>query len=67
MTNLKNDKYEFVESIERATYENFCEVKDELQSQANDTPLKRLISTKRETNSYTPNNESKFGSCIYLC
>ncbi|MFY0517854.1 hypothetical protein ACOMCU_08470 [Lysinibacillus sp. UGB7] len=62
---LLDSKLNKVENIESISYENFCCVKEELQDDI-DTPLKRLNKTKAMSNSYSLNDHTKFGSCIYL-
>ncbi|MEM5643087.1 hypothetical protein AAHB52_20890 [Bacillus toyonensis] len=55
-----------VENIENTTYENFCSVKEELEADDEDSPVKRLNGTKKMDNSYVRNNQTRYGSCIYL-
>lgn len=63
---LENNKLNIIESLEEATYDNFCDAKDFLKETNVDSPKTRLIKTKEKDNSYTNQNEIKFGSCIYL-
>lgn len=62
---LLDSKPNEVENIEEVTYENFCSVKDELQSEG-DLPIKRLNKTKDKHNYYALKNQTRYGSCIFL-
>lgn len=55
-----------VNDIEQLTYDNFNEVKFDLQQNKQDTPYKRLKGTKEKENSYAQNTNIKKGACIYL-
>lgn len=55
-----------VNDIEQLTYDNFNEVKFDLQQNKQDTPYKRLKGTKEKENSYALNTNIKKGACIYL-
>lgn len=63
---LEDNKLNVVENIENTTYENFCSVKEELEADDEDSPVKRLNGTKKMDNSYVRNNQTRYGSCIYL-
>ncbi|WP_208328191.1 hypothetical protein [Bacillus cereus] len=63
---LEDNKLSVVENIENTTYENFCSVKEELEADDEDSPVKRLNGTKKMDNSYVRNNQTRYGSCIYL-
>ncbi|WP_421379589.1 hypothetical protein ACOJQI_15840 [Bacillus salacetis] len=63
---LENNKLNLVENIEGTTYENFCSVKEELEIDGKDSPIKRLLKTKAMQNYYAPKNQTRYGSCIYL-
>lgn len=63
---LEDNKLKLVENIETTTYDNFCSVKEELEIDENDLPLKRLSKTKAMQNFYAPKNQTRYGSCIYL-
>lgn len=52
--------------IETTSYENFEDVKEELQSSNNDTPQNRLKKTTDASNSYAENEQIRKGACIYL-
>lgn len=63
---LEDNKLRLVENIETTTYDNFCSVKEELEIEEEDLPLKRLTKTKAMQNYYAPKNQTRYGSCIYL-
>ncbi|MCR6856276.1 hypothetical protein P5G86_22045 [Paenibacillus jamilae] len=63
---LEDNKLNVVENIENTTYDNFCSVKEELEADDDDSPIKRLNGTKKMDNSYVRNNQTRYGSCIYL-
>lgn len=63
---MENNKVNIVDNIEDTTYENFTFAIFELKQEDIDTPFRRLKETKKATNSYTPNEQIRFGSCIYL-
>ncbi|SFM47757.1 hypothetical protein SAMN04487943_12112 [Gracilibacillus orientalis] len=63
---LEDNKLNFVDNIERTTYDNFCSVKEDLEEENKDTPLKRLNETKKMNNNYTQLDQTRFGSCISL-
>ena len=63
---LDNSKAEIVGSIEDVTYENFCNVVEELKEDGCDRPLKRLRETKALSNSFTNSEFERWGSCIFL-
>ncbi len=63
---LEDYKINIIENIENVTYGNFCSVKEDLEADDEDSPVKRLNNTKKMDNSYVRNNQTRFGSCIYL-
>ena len=52
--------------IEITAYENFEDVKEELQAKNNDTPSNRFWNTTKTSNSYAENEQIRKGVCIYL-
>ena len=52
--------------IEITAYENFEDVKEELQANNNDTSSNRLWNTTKASNSYAENEQIRKGVCIYL-
>lgn len=52
--------------IEITAYENFGDVKEELQANNNDTPSNRFWNTTKASNSYAKNEQIRKGVCIYL-
>lgn len=62
---VENGKQSKPKSIEETSYNNFQSVLEDIQEQ-NDTPRTRLLETEKRTNSYAQNEETKWGSCIYL-
>lgn len=69
--NSKRGYYErgmafLVEDIENTAYDNFCDVKMELRSRAEDTPDNRLIETKSKSNSKAVDEQIRYGVCINL-
>lgn len=52
--------------IEITAYENFEDVKEELQANNNDTPSNRFWNTTKTSNSYAENEQIRKGVCIYL-
>jgi len=63
---LEDNKLNYVEDIERTTYDNFCDVKELLEQENSDSPYQRLNKTKEKQNFYVPKNQTRYGSCIYL-
>lgn len=63
---LDNNRLLLVNDIELTSYENFITVKEQLISENNDSPNKRLCETKRCANTYVINDQSKWGSYISL-
>ncbi|MGI2329154.1 hypothetical protein [Planococcus sp. YIM B11945] len=63
---LEDNKLNQVNNIERTTYDNFCSVKEELEVEQKDFPIKRLSETKKMNNAYVQVDQTRFGSCIYL-
>ncbi len=55
-----------VDDIEITAYENFCDTKDRLQSENQDTPRNRLDGTKNMPNEYARNDQIRYGVCIGL-
>ncbi len=62
----ENSKINQIENIESTAYENFCDVRDTLEVDGNDSPRNRLLKTKGKSNYYTPKNQLKSGVCIHL-
>lgn len=54
------------ENIEVTAYENFEEVKEDLQDRNEDNPKNRLKETTKASNSYAESNQIREGVCIYL-
>lgn len=52
--------------IEATAYENFEDIKEELQSTNTDTPQNRLKETTGASNSYAGSEQIRNGVCIYL-
>lgn len=52
--------------IEITAYENFEDVKEELQANNNDTSSNRFWNTTKASNSYAENEQIRKGVCIYL-
>lgn len=63
---MENNKVQRIDDIENTTYENYDFLKVVLQQENRDTPLNRLKDTKKASNSYTPNEQTKYGVAIYL-
>lgn len=63
---LELNKVSRIQDIEQTTYDNFESVKYTLQMEGNDTPAKRLVETKKQSNSYADSEQIKYGSGIYL-
>lgn len=63
---MEDNKLNFIDNIEETTFENFCAVKESFGPFKEDSPLNRLNSLKDKDNSYTRNDQTRFGSCIYL-
>lgn len=63
---MENNHTDEVDDIEVTTFENFCSVKCRLINNGKDTPFNRLDETKKASNSYTANEQIRFGSGIYL-
>lgn len=63
---LEDNKLNFVDNIEKTTYDNFCDVKEYLTENNTDTPYNRLDCTKNKQNYYAPKNQTRYGSCIHL-
>ena len=63
---MENNKLQKVADIEEKTFENFEEVKFDLGQKCMDTPYDRLKETKEKPNSYTANEQIKYGSAICL-
>lgn len=63
---LELNKQGIVRDIEQTTYENFEDAKYKLQCIGKDEPYNRLDETKKLTNTYTKNEQIKYGSGIYL-
>jgi hypothetical protein len=63
---LLDNSQELIDDLEYKTYDNFCEVKENLKINGKDMPLIRLNKTKEKINSYSYNDDIKAGSCIFL-
>ena len=63
---MELNKVSRIQDIEQTTYDNFESVKYILQMEGNDTPAKRLVETKKQSNSYADSDQIKYGSGIYL-
>lgn len=63
---MENNKLQKVEDIEETTFENFEDVKFDLKRKCTDTPYDRLRGTKEQPNSFTENEQIKYGSAICL-
>jgi hypothetical protein len=63
---LENSKIDNIENIEITTCTNFSDVKEFLIQTNEDKPIKRLDSTKQRSNSYSDNEQIRFGSAIHL-
>jgi hypothetical protein len=55
-----------IKNIESTTFQNFDMVKSILLATGEDTPIKRLFETQKQSNSYAENEHIKWGSSIYL-
>lgn len=63
---METNKLGTIENIEQTTYENFENVRFMLKRENKDEPYNRLEGTKKSENSYTFNEQIRYGSCIYL-
>ena len=68
---LRFQRYEsgnmsLAEDIEATTYANHRDVVEELNATGTDTPISRLLETKKRDNSHCKVNQERWGSCIYL-
>ena len=63
---LYNNNLTLVNNIESTAFANFTDVRLELMSDNRDTPQRRLNETKKRTISYVSNEQSQWGSYIYL-
>lgn len=63
---MENNKIPRIEDMENTTYENYDFLKSVLQQENRDTPLNRLNDIKKSSNSYTPNEQVKYGVAIHL-
>ena len=63
---MENNKVQRIDDMENTTYENYDFLRLVLQQESRDTPLNRLNDTKKCSNSYTPNEQIKYGVAIYL-
>lgn len=62
----EDNRLDYIENIEETTYSNFCDAKEYLEDIANDTPRRRLNTTKEKYNCYATNNQIRYGACIHL-
>lgn len=65
-SHMEMNLYSPIENLEETSYENFELAVSELQSQNNDLPTNRLMTTINKTNSYAKNEQIKHGVCIHL-
>lgn len=63
---MESNKASKIEDIEMTTFENFEDVKFKLISDVKDTPFNRLDETKKRSNTYSDNEQIRYGSSIYL-
>lgn len=63
---MENGKTSKPINIENTTYDNFQSVLEEITDTSNDIPKTRLIETEKRNNDYSPNDDIRKGSCIYL-
>lgn len=63
---MENNKIQKIEDIEETTFENFEMIKFALKKNYNDTPFNRLEEIKKQPNSYSENEQIKYGSSIHL-
>ena len=63
---MENGKTSKPVNIENTTYDNFQSVLEELTEASKDTPKTRLLETEKRDNNYSPNDDIRKGSCIYL-
>lgn len=63
---IENGKTSKPTNIENTTYDNFQSVLEELAETSKDTPKTRLLETEKRDNNYSPNDDIRKGSCIYL-
>ena len=63
---LELNKVSKIRNIEETAFENFEEARFYLQYKGSDSPLERLLETKKRQNSYADNDQIKYGVEIYL-
>lgn len=63
---LELNKTGTIENIEETTFDNFEDIKFELQCNGDDQPQRRLMEIKKKSNTYVVNEQIKYGSEIYL-
>lgn len=66
LRNLENIKTNVIQDIENTTHYNFEMTKLILSTQGHDIPLNRLNETLSKDNSYTSNDQIRWGSAIHL-
>lgn len=63
---MENGKTSKPTNIENTTYDNFQSVLEEIIDTSKDIPKTRLLETEKRDNNYSPNDDIRKGSCIYL-
>ncbi len=63
---MENGKISKPMDIENTTYDNFQSVLEVITGTSNDIPKTRLFETEKMDNNYSPNDDIRKGSCIYL-
>ncbi len=66
LRNLENLNVGEINDIEETAHYNFAMTKIDLINNSKDTPSNRLHGTLNKENSYTPNEQIKFGTAIHL-
>lgn len=63
---MENNRVNRIIDIEETTFENYQNVKFALQKRKNDEPYNRLEETKKMPNSFSENQQIRYGSTIHL-
>lgn len=63
---LENNKISLISNLEETAYDNFEDAKVSLQKKNEDDPYNRLEETKNRSNSYSNNNQIRYGVAINL-
>lgn len=63
---MENNRVNHIIDIEGTTFENYQNVKFALQKTKNDDPYNRLEETKKMPNSFSENQQIRYGSTIHL-